>query len=114
MAYVLALAFGATAALALLRGGDVGVLALRWLGPTLLLGATSLLGARLAKPAVGATGACSLCFLHALATIAGLESGASVIGTLLRGLWATSPAALALSGLLVLGTLAMPQAAKAR
>lgn len=113
LGYVLALALIVSTALALVRGADVGALALGWLGPTLLLAAASLLGSRLVRPAAGATGACSLCFLHALAAFAGIESGPTVLGTALRGLWATNPVALALAGLLVLGAVAVPSVARA-
>jgi hypothetical protein len=109
---VLLLALLASAALALVRGGDVRALTLGWLGPTVLLAAASLLGSRLARPTAGAAGACSLCFLHALLTFAGLESGSTVLGTVLRSLWATNPVALALAGLLVLGSVAVPSRAR--
>jgi hypothetical protein len=112
LAYVLLLALLASAALALVRGGDVRALTLGWLGPTVLLAAASLLGSRLARPTAGAAGACSLCFLHALLTFAGLESGSTVLGTVLRSLWATNPVALALAGLLVLGSVAVPSRAR--
>lgn len=114
LSYLLVLALAASTALVVLRGGEVGLLALGWLGPTLLLAAASLLGSRLIRPAVGATGACGLCFLHALMALAGLDSGASALGTVLRGLWATNPLALVISATLVLGAVAGPRPNRSR
>ncbi len=106
VAYIVALAVVASGAVALTRGGALWSLGLLWLGPVLLLAALSLLLSLLARPVVGATGACGLCLVHAVAVLIGGESALSTVGLVARALWETSPLVLALSGVMILGAAA--------
>jgi len=106
VAYILALTGVAAGAVALTRGGHLWSLCLLWLGPVLLLAALSLLLSLLARPVVGATGACGLCLVHAVAVLIGGESALSTVGLVARTLWETNPLVLALSGVMMLGAIA--------
>jgi len=106
VAYIVALAVVASGAVALTRGGSLWSLGLLWLGPVLLLAHLSLLLSLLARPVAGATGACGLCLVHAVAVLIGGESALSAIGLVARVLWGTNPLVLALSGVMMLGAIA--------